>query len=93
MAGNMNVSLIFRAIDRATGPIRKVTNNFQALRSAKVRADKAFQAARDYEKNGETQAAITEYQNARAADQEIVPGGSSYSRSIQRSIQRLLRKR
>lgn len=42
MADSLNVSLIIRAIDRATAPIRKVTRNFEAMRAASKRAEHAF---------------------------------------------------
>lgn len=45
MASPLQVSFIIRAIDRSTAVMRKVTNNFAAMRNAKASADKAFAQA------------------------------------------------
>ena len=45
MAGDLNVSFIIRAIDRATAPMRKITGNFAEMQRAASRASKAFQFA------------------------------------------------
>jgi TP901 family phage tail tape measure protein len=47
MGDTLNVSLIIRAIDRASAPIRKVTKNFEAMRVASARASKAFKVSAD----------------------------------------------
>ena len=45
MADRLLISLIIRAIDQATGPLRKVTNNFQALRTGWTQAQQSFARA------------------------------------------------
>jgi len=45
MASTLNVSLIIKAFDRATAPMRAVTRNFQVMRDAKVAADRQFAKA------------------------------------------------
>lgn len=45
MAGKLSVALIIEAIDRATAPMRKITNNFKAMSDASRRANKQFEKA------------------------------------------------
>lgn len=53
MATNLNVSLVIRAIDRATAPMRAVTGGFRAMRESKQRADKAFASAANLRQAGD----------------------------------------
>lgn len=57
MAGDLQVSFILRAIDRATGPLKKVTKNFEAMGRASRRASKAFKISANLKQSG--QAALT----------------------------------
>ncbi len=53
MATNLDVSLVIRAIDRASAPMRRVTNNFQAMAQAKASADRSFAKAANIRQAGE----------------------------------------
>lgn len=53
MPGDPRVSFIIRAIDRATAPLRRVTNNFERMTAAQTRADRAFSRAANLRQAGE----------------------------------------
>lgn len=45
MASPLTVSFIIKAVDQASAQLRKVTNNFSAMKRAKATADRAFRSA------------------------------------------------
>jgi TP901 family phage tail tape measure protein len=53
VAGDLRVNFIIRAIDRATAPLRRVTNNFERMTHAQRQADRYFQRAANLRQAGE----------------------------------------
>jgi TP901 family phage tail tape measure protein len=53
MPGDLNLSIIISAINRATAPIREVTNNFAAMKTAASQASKSFEVAGNIRQAGE----------------------------------------